>query len=112
MEWPSMVISLESLQPLSPDNFDNDQIATDVDKLSRSELAGKLLDHFDGIQEEGNRMENIVSFLDLSSIYVYYRFHFLPRSLEGKYSSNILTNEGLCSILEPLSCFILESLFC
>ncbi|KAK7593059.1 hypothetical protein V9T40_007811 [Parthenolecanium corni] len=52
MEWPSMVISLESLEPLSPDNFDNDQIATDVDKLSRSELAGKLLDHFDGIQEE------------------------------------------------------------
>lgn len=54
LEWPSAVISFESLRPLSPDHSEGERIATDVDKLSRSELAKKLLEHFDGIQQEGN----------------------------------------------------------
>ena len=57
MEWPPAISSLEPLRPLSPDVFDQDDIA-DLGisvgrKLSRSEIAGKLLDHLDELNSEG-----------------------------------------------------------
>lgn len=56
MDWPPAISSLEPLRPLSPDVFDQDDIA-DLGisvgrKLSRSEIAGKLLDHLDELNSE------------------------------------------------------------
>lgn len=56
MEWPPAISSLEPLRPLTPDLFGQDDIA-DLGisvgrKLSRSEIAGKLLDHLDELNSE------------------------------------------------------------
>lgn len=52
MDWPPAISSLEPLRPLSPDVLDHNDIA-DLGKLSRSEIAGKLLDHLDELTREG-----------------------------------------------------------
>lgn len=109
--WPSTAMSMESLRPLSPDNFADDQINRDVvDKLSRSELAGKLLDHFDGIQEEGNVYRAWSLYLRRNVLYSSF-FCSLPRLSEGKYPSDIFTHDGLCSSLKNRVSFFLEWLF-
>lgn len=56
MEWPPAISSLEPLRPLTPDVFNQDDIA-DLGisvgrRLSRSEIAGKLLDHLDELNSE------------------------------------------------------------
>lgn len=56
LEWPPAISSLEPLRPLSPDELDHDDIADlgiSVGKLSRSQIAGKLLDHLDELTKEG-----------------------------------------------------------
>ncbi|KAK7590224.1 hypothetical protein V9T40_001837 [Parthenolecanium corni] len=52
LEWPSAIISLESLPPFSPEHLDTGLIISDIDGFSRTELADKLLDHFNVPQHQ------------------------------------------------------------
>lgn len=55
MEWPPADSSLEPLRPLTPDVFEDDIADLGISvgrKLSRSEIAGKLLDHLDELNSE------------------------------------------------------------
>ena len=51
MIWPPEASALEPLQPLSFSVLDDQEESINLDKLSRSEIAGKLLDHLDQIAE-------------------------------------------------------------
>ena len=51
LSWPVEAPTLEPLQPLSFSILDDQESSINLDKLSRSEIAGKLLDHLDQIAE-------------------------------------------------------------
>lgn len=51
LSWPLEAPTLEPLQPLSFSELDGEESSINLDKLSRSEIAGKLLDHLDQIAE-------------------------------------------------------------
>lgn len=51
LSWPVEAPTLEPLQPLSFSELEGEESSISLDKLSRSEIAGKLLDHLDQIAE-------------------------------------------------------------
>ncbi len=56
VDWLPADLSLEPLRPLSPEILDQEElnyIGIDVEKLTRSEIAGKLLDRLDELHQEG-----------------------------------------------------------
>lgn len=47
LNWPLEATVLEPLRPLSPEIYELEDLDVTFDKLSRSEIAGKLLDHLE-----------------------------------------------------------------